>query len=99
MPKHGGGGRGDIGAQHFVPADHALAVGIDETIDAMREPVLVLPGSGKAMLLHPLAAAGAAQPGSAPHFVTTDVNKSARKQRHDLGENIFNERKGGFVTQ
>ena len=79
-PRHDGGGGVDVAAQQFVPADEALALGVQEFLHALREVALqavfgtLAAFSLDAFVLDALLAERALLPAVARTLVATDVD-------------------------
>ena len=98
-PPHDGRGLGKTAFDDLVPADHLLAVLVEEILHLMREPSLQLLFALQPLLAHPTLAVGTLLPVGLFHLVATDVHILIGEELEDLLIDILAELDGRVLAR
>ena len=99
MPRHDitVGVRRESAFENLIPADELAALGVEELLDALDEISLQRVFVLHAELLHARLDPGRRLPLIFHRLIATDVDVFARKELHDFGEHVLEEREGGVI--
>ena len=90
-PRHDRGLRRQAALEDLVPADEALAAGVEMLLDAADEPALQLAGVGQPLGLQARLAPRAGVPARLGALVAADVHPGPGKQRRHLVQHVLQE--------